>query len=211
MFRQTLLTLAAVAVSATSLVAQTPTLPTPGTTDQHLVSMGPVRHGGWGGVDARYTSLMGSDAILTGIRGGWLLNRKVSIGLSAVGNVTTRMNTGHTLPNGREAGLEFAYGGLEFGYITQPAKLMHVSLWTLVGAGGVSYRDPAFRRGDEEQPVDGFFVAEPMLSTELNISRHFRISAGTSYRYVQGAKLDGMESSDLSGIAYSLMFKFGGF
>jgi hypothetical protein len=121
------------------------------------------------------------------------------------------MNTGHTLPNGRAAGLEFAYGGLEFGYITQPAKLMHVSLWTMVGAGGVSYRDPAFRRGDEEQPVDGFFVAEPMLSTDVNISRRFRISAGTSYRYVQGAKLEGMESKDLTGLAYSLTFKFGGF
>jgi hypothetical protein len=196
--------------AAAPLAAQQPA-PTVPAGDQVLVGLRPYSHGGWFGVDTRITSLVGADAIIAGVRGGWLINRRLSVGLAAYGNVTTRINTGYTLPSGRTAGLEFAYGGLELGYITRPAKLLHMSLWSVVGGGAVSFRDHAVEPGRSDLPVDGLFVVEPGVSTEVNVSRRVRIALGTSYRIIDGARLSGLERDALDGFATSLTFKVGKF
>jgi hypothetical protein len=56
--------------------------------------------------------------------------------------------------------------------------LVHLTLQTLIGGGGLTYdvQDIAGMR-PEDAPADGFFVVEPTVQGELNVSRFFRFGA----------------------------------
>ena len=80
-----LLVLTSCALVTLSMQAQTSTeepLRTPigGQDDLH--------HGGWGAPTTHYTRVMDKDALLVGLRGGWLINHRVTIGLAGQGLVT---------------------------------------------------------------------------------------------------------------------------
>jgi len=47
-------------------------------------------------------------------------------------------------------------------------KLVHLSVNTLIGAGGMNYRDSDFNVIHNTE--DSFFVAEPSVELELNIA-----------------------------------------
>ncbi len=63
----------------------------------------------------------------------------------------------------------------------------------------------------EDSAHDLIFVIQPTLGVELNVTRFFRIEAGSSYRYVIGTDLDDMTDDDLRGFGAELTLKFGKF
>lgn len=107
--------------------------------------------------------------------------------------------------------LVFGYGGLLLEYIIASRKLVHFSVHSLIGAGGVSYREKDFDDGDSNYDGDGFFVLEPGANLMLNVHKHVRIGVGGTYRYVSGVNYSGISNSDLSGVTAQLVFKFGSF
>ena len=93
---------------------------------------------------------------------------------------------------------------------------MHFSVYSLIGAGGVSYRAGLFNHNGTDldhggSPTDAFFVFEPAANVELNIVSFLRINAGVSYRFVSGVNFDDLKNSDLAGISGQLTLKFGAF
>ncbi|NIN69245.1 MAG: hypothetical protein GTO63_32100, partial [Anaerolineae bacterium] len=58
---------------------------------------------------------------------------------------------------------------------------------------------------------DAFFITEPALNVLLNVTRHFRIGFGASYRLVQDVELSDLQNEDISGLAGVVTLKFGGF
>jgi len=56
-----------------------------------------------------------------------------------------------------------------------------------------------------------FFVVEPSLQLEFNITKNFRIAAGASYRWVQGSDLQNINDKELSDFISSVSFRFGKF
>ena len=105
----------------------------------------------------------------------------------------------------------FGYGGVELEYIVQSDQLVHFSVYTLIGAGGVSYRNKYWDSDGWDSPADAFFVLEPAVNAELNVISFMRICAGLSYRFISGANLDSIRDSDLDGPSAVLTFKFGKF
>jgi hypothetical protein len=182
----------------------------PPTGDQVLVSRH-VQNGGYGGPDVRFTRLTGDFAVLIGARGGWIINHSFRLGAAGYGSASRRLPAGYTLPSGRAAGLEFGYGGVDFGWVSQPSRLVHLTLGTLVGGGAVGYNDPAHRDEGWTGPRDGFFVVEPAAEAELNVTRNVRVGVGGSYRFVTGARLASVRNADLSGPAGTLTVRFGRF
>jgi hypothetical protein len=82
----------------------------------------------------------------------------------------------------------------------------------LIGAGGVNYRDEYYSSWEDwNYNSDEFFVLEPALNVELNITSFFRINAGASYRYISGINYDNLRNEDFSGFSGVLTFKFGSF
>jgi hypothetical protein len=176
--------------------------------EETLIS-GSIENGGFGGPVLKIGSFNGEAAILVGGRGGWIINHSFIIGgggYGLVNNVKAKVLG----PYG-ERYLNFGYGGLELEYVSQSDRLIHFSFQTLIGAGGLSWRDKDVRVGMSNSNNDTFFIVEPGVNATLNVTAYFRISCGVSYRFISGLQSPASSSSDLSGPSGVLTFRFGKF
>ncbi len=179
---------------------------------------GELSHGGFGGPVVKFSQVNGINSVLAGGRGGWIINHSLIIGGGGYGLVNNIKAPG-VYVDGVQANLVFGYGGLELEYISRPNRLVHYSMYMLIGGGGISntifdevgedYENHHHYNHDIEN--DEIWVIEPALNVTLNVTSFFRISAGAGYRYVTGANLTGTSNSDLSNTAFNLTFRFGKF
>jgi hypothetical protein len=180
--------------------------------EETLIGNGEVSHGGFGGPMVKFTQVKNEFGVLVGGRGGWIINHSFVIGGGGYGLVNNI--EANNLYFGTKPFINLGYGGVELEYIIQSDRLIHFSVYTLVGAGGVSYRNSLWDddyRNDLNVTSDAFFVLEPTANVELNIISFFRINAGVSYRFISGVELDDLRNSDLAGPSAILTLKFGTF
>ena len=180
--------------------------------------------GGFGGPVVKFSSINGRYATLVGGRGGALFTtgsgHAFSIGGGGYGIADEHggLRWGRDDQN-RPLYLQMGYGGFELEYVNRADDLVHVSVQTLIGGGGIqmvdidgnlaSFFDRVLNDGFDVQ--DAFFVFEPGANVMLNVTEWFRIGGGVSYRLVRGAALADVSNSDLSAVAGTLTFKFGSF
>ncbi len=165
-----------------------------------------TRIGGFAGLVLKFSRINEDPAGLMGVRGGLILNRSFILGLEGYGLANEiRINPDDDQP------IDFAYGGLFLGYVNSSHKLIHLSLHSLIGGGGLRYRD-WYCNGwfDSSNEEDALFVFEPGLDIVLNVTKHFRIGIGGTRRFVQGVDFNGLNNDDLSGPSLALVLQ-GGF
>jgi hypothetical protein len=175
--------------------------------DETLIS-GNIESGGFGGPVLKIGSINGETGLLVGGRGGWIINHSFILGGGGYGLVND-IKAKTLGPNG-ERFLNFGYGGVELEYVSESSKLVHFSVMTLIGAGGISWRDTNVRFGATPETAT-FFIAEPEVNVTLNVTEYFRMSAGVSYRFISGAESLASSNADLSGPTGVLTFRFGKF
>lgn len=199
-----------------------------------------MTHSGWLGLQMKGTQLDGDLAFLIGGKGGWLINRKFTIGFAGYGNIPSKDYTGLSYYYNEDSIIYdsklsrfLGYGGLYLEYIINPLDLIHFTGSVLLGGGGVSYSKMGNMNGNmnkwdedynmnniDSYPSQGFFVIEPELSVEMNITKFAKIGVAASYRFMRG--IDNNEAFDLpankslkdinlSGVSGSLYFSFGWF
>jgi hypothetical protein len=165
-----------------------------------------ISHGGFGGPVVKLTQVNDQFGVMVGGRGGWILDHRFVIGGGGYGLTDTVK--GNEIAFGNTPDIMMGYGGVEFEYIINPDQVFHLSVYTLLGGGGVFYNpDRDFNWDDEES--DAFFVAEPAVNLIVNMTHFLRIGVGMSYRLITGVELEGLSDSDLSGIAGNITLKFG--
>lgn len=154
--------------------------------------------GGFGAPVVKFSQVADKFAVFAGGRGGWIINHTIVLGGGGYGLANDINLSG--FPDGRD--VEFGYGGLELEYINSSDKLIHFTVYVLVGGGGLS--------GNliEDESV---FVAEPAVNGELNITRYFRFNVGAGYRWVTGVDSPGFSDSDFSAFYGQVTAKFGSF
>lgn len=178
--------------------------------EQTLVGNGEITNGGFGGPVIKYTQIKNEPAVLIGGRGGWIINHTFVIGGGGYG--LANQIEGDNFIDFSKPYINFGYGGLELEYIIQSDQIVHFSVYTLIGAGGVNYRDNMHSSWDNwDYNSDEFFVLEPALNVEVNITSFFRINAGANYRYISGVNYDNLKNEDLAGFSGVLTLKFGNF
>jgi hypothetical protein len=178
--------------------------------EQTLVGSGEISHGGFGGPVFKYTQIKGEPAVLIGGRGGWIINHTFVIGGGGYGLVN--QIEADYLINNKHPFINFGYGGLELEYIIQSDQVVHFSVYTLIGAGGIMYKENHWDDwSDWNSGNDEFFVFEPAVNVEINIISFFRINAGVTYRFISGLYYSELENSDLAGFSGALTLKFGSF
>ena len=178
--------------------------------EQTLVGNGEITNGGFGGPVIKYTQIKNEPAVLIGGRGGWIINHTFVIGGGGYG--LANQIEGDNFIDFSKPYINFGYGGLELEYIIQSDQIVHFSVYTLIGAGGVNYRDNMHSSWDNwDYNSDEFFVLEPALNVEVNITSFFRINAGANYRYISGVNYDNLKNEDLAGFSGVLTLKFGSF
>ncbi|RMH69737.1 MAG: hypothetical protein D6675_11880 [Gemmatimonadetes bacterium] len=161
--------------------------------------------GGFGGPVLKITDINGDIGALVGGRGGWILNHSLTLGaggylLASDLDLTPKVAPLDEVPIPEQ--LKFGYGGFEMGYVIRPKELVHFSFNTLLGAGNVRL----------ENFEDNFFVVEPALNMEINVTPNMRLGMGLSYRLVNGVDDNvWVNDADLTNTVGVITLKFGKF
>lgn len=173
---------------------------------------GDITSGGFGGPVVKFTSVDQNFGLLVGGRGGWIINHTFVLGGGGYG-LSNNIGTGEYFDNtNEEYNLMFGYGGFEMEYIQNSDDLLHYSFYLLIGAGSVGYRHHDMHFEDYDFDNDTFFITEPAVNVEFNITSFFRLNGGLSYRFVAGANYKNkISNTDLDGLSGVLTLKFGKF
>lgn len=173
-------------------------------------------HGFYAAPSVQLGPAQGDNRLWVGGRVAYQVNHRVALGFSGYGLATEpRVENVSSAPVGTRPRLSGGYGGLLIEYTVAPAALVHVSFPVLVGAGGAGYSWSGALGPQHEDPfdsvydADAFFVVEPGIQAELNLTRFLRLTAGAGYRYVEGLKLERTGSADLTGMTFSIGLKGG--
>ncbi|MEL6562398.1 MAG: hypothetical protein AAFQ94_29785 [Bacteroidota bacterium] len=173
---------------------------------------------GFGGLDVKVGDFNEERALFTGAYGGVIINRHYILGVAGYGLATSNNFTG-TVPGAdapKELDIYGGYGGLMIGGIIAPKSIVHVSLPIVLGVGNIYVSDENFFNNtiDTDFTIDQstFFVIEPGLAIEANITPSFRISLGASYRMVRGSSLNQpIKDDDLTDFTGLFSLRFGRF
>ncbi len=194
---KTILLCSALALIALPIVAQ----------EKTLIS-GDIESGGYGGPVLQVTQINKQTAVLVGGVGGWIINHTIVLGGGGYGLVTD-VTAKYPDPFYGSQYLTVGYGGLYLEYIASSDEVIHLSVGALIGAGNVGYKNQEMF--SMNRSMDNFFVLEPNIQINLNVTQFFRISAGANYRWVTGVRNDITSDADLSGPSGMLILRFGMF
>jgi len=177
-----------------------------------------IIHGAYGGISLNYAKIDGKDSFLAGLRGIWLINHGIGIGIGGYG-FANDMKFNRTIDGySNDYSLAGGYGGLIVEPIIGAKHAVHVSFPVLIGGGGVAfireywttYPQPHDVSNRYTEDSDAFFVFEPGVELEMNMVKFFRLAVGVKYRLTSSATLVG-ESYNLNGFSAGLTLKFGKF
>lgn len=164
----------------------------------------PLVIGIYGAPVIMFTEINDQFGVMLGGRGGFIFNHCFVIGGAGYG-LTTPLDVHYpSLPGYGD--LYMGYGGFLLEFTLAPHRLLHLSAHALIGGGSLCYEEDYYEWYD-----DGFFVLEPGIDMELNVTRWLRIGAGGTYRFVHGVDLFNLTDQDISGPSAEIILKFGRF
>ncbi len=186
-----------------------------------------ISHGGYGALMFGYTQIDKKNTYLFGIKGGWMINHHLTIGVAGYG-FTDDIYYDH---NNSTWNNSFAggYGGLLIEPIIAPWAPVHVAFPVIIGAGGIGYYEPSNKdwnwNWDDEYynnqliDSDAYFLIEPGIEAEFNIVKFLRIGIGASYRWTSNVNMyywkDNVKTyfdkNLMHGFSGNLSLKFGKF
>jgi|YelNatPaOPRAMG01_1025707.scaffolds.fasta_scaffold07806_3 hypothetical protein len=183
--------------------------------EQTLIK-GNVVQGGFGALVLKGTEITNKWGLMLGARGGWIINHTFSVGAGGYWLVSS-IKTGKYSPMGKAMYMEMIYGGGEIQYINKSDKLLHFTIYTLLGVGFAGYNTfrsdypdyASYHNEDSQLDGDAFFVVEPTIDFVLNIIQHFRTGLSAGYRFVRAYKYDTLKSRDLCGPSFCFSLQFG--
>jgi hypothetical protein len=170
--------------------------------------------GGFGAITFKSTEFNDQNAIMMGLRGGWIINRVLGIGLEAHGIIPTAEYANIDPDLTTDSRALGGYGGLFLEPIVLSNNVVHVTFPIAAGGGWLGYQvdwEDNFSYENELIDEDVFWYIEPGAAVELNVARNFRMNLGATYRFTQDLELMSTPSTAFDGWNYFLTLKFGRF
>jgi hypothetical protein len=156
--------------------------------------------------EMKINTIQGQVGTLVGFYGGALINRTFLLGIAG------GVNLGHPRIN-------YGYFGGIAQIIVNPSGLVHCSGQVLLAYGTTKdYEDPKEGLLDNFWNISGapFFILEPGVNLELNISNRVSLVAGVSYRNVSGlqennenVQITHLTNKDMCGLNINIGLKIG--
>ena len=176
-----------------------------------------LSNGGYGAVSLGFSNIDGRNAFISGVRGAFVFDHTLAIGLGGYG---FRNNTDYHVYLGKDRldySLVGGYGGFFIEPIVGGRRPVHVSFPVLFAIGGASLIEYFEANSlDHSRPLyeyeyDFFFVIEPAVELEFNLTRFFRTAATISYRHTLSFDMIEADDNALRGLNIGLIFKLGKF
>lgn len=169
-------------------------------------------HGGVFGADVHYTQIEGENAIVTGFKAAYIMNRSIELGAAGYG-IYSELD--HPTIDGAKMNILGGYGGFHCAPVIMPLKKVHFAVPIMLGAGAIGY-DEDFRFNDPGEfnfanDWDEIFVAQVGLNVVFNITNFFQIEAGARYLQTTNIELDLVDDLDISGFSGGFGLRFGWF
>ncbi|MCX6153653.1 MAG: hypothetical protein NT007_05805 [Candidatus Kapabacteria bacterium] len=199
-----------------------------------LFGTGKVKYSGFGGVHFKYSSVDKQGSLLPGARGGLLIDNTLGIGLAGYTTFPFQDITYKDLKDSSfTRSRNFSYGGLFLEYIAYPHKLLHFTANLILGAGAFNvnnfnnsnmmnrhnnWGDTINTYNNSQYPRALYFIAEPEITAELNVSKYVKVGLSVSYRFVSNVYANdvfnhnqNLKDMKLGGLSSGLYFNFGCF
>lgn len=184
----------------------------PSSSDRH----GPPRPrfvSGYGGFVLRFGGLSGRVGSFTGVRGGILLGRRLSIGAAYYG-LRRRYNGTILDEYDNPMALDLDYGGGTIGLSAAVWSRGELELKTLIGGGtaciGYVYGGRGRLPGGCVERVS-FFAIEPGATLYFNVANWVRLGLEGGYRFATRYEWSEPNHFRLSGAYFGMNFEFGWF
>lgn len=149
--------------------------------------------------EVKVTDVNGNQATLGGVSIGTILNDQLYFGIT--GDILVDKITADDDSDIRLDRWDWWYAGAEVGYIFNPDSLVHLSVSSLFGGGQIEFKDTP------DDDTDGFWIIEPGIQANINLSDTWEFGLGVSYRWTSDIDLDGVEEDDLTDVAFTAFFR----
>lgn len=187
--------------------------------DKHtLLSRKPLT-GGFIGVTAKGGEINDQEDLWLGGEIATVFGNNLTVGLAGYGLVNSVQSFNLDF-DGKILHYQAGYGGLYIEPAIFENSVINMSFPTVLGAGGIGETtiggvidelDGFDLEDDDLYYSDVFWVAEPSVALNLNISRWMKLSAGVSYRYVHELDLYDTPDDLLNGVNGNVSLKIGWF
>lgn len=165
-------------------------------------------YSGYGGPLLSGTLINNEPGIVLGGKGGAIINNTLEFGGIGFGTINTSEFTGNNLSGDLNSPLNMSYGagGIYFGYVFNTKNPIHFSIPVNLMAGGIHVYE---NESDAEIESSAFFIIEPGIEMNINLSKNYTQSIFVSYRQAIGSSLINFNNQDISGLNVGFVFKFG--
>jgi len=213
-------TLFAIAIGTTSILSQTDSIQTifqSARVSEHFFAEPEFKTHVYSG---RFSE---SASLLIGGKLGWVFNSHFIFSFCGYGKTTPTTYYGPYTYKDKVTGQEvnvaqqemrtgYGYGGIALGVILNPYKAVHVNFGS-VFAGGSSNEYIIQDNGSHGTTFGspGFFIIEPNLNVEMNLTKRMRFEVGIGYRHIFADYFKSLSSADLSGLSFNMGLKLGSF
>lgn len=169
-----------------------------------------VVNGVYLGLNFAYGEMGGESTYLGGVTIAYVANKKFEVGFTGVGFYSEQNSKGLLTNNDVFGG----YGGFHLEPIFFGASKWGLSIPLLIGGGAIAYAnkdlDDIIDYGNGEiQEWEPFFVFEPGLSVQYNISRYLQFEMGLKYRLSSEFELYPGGLQNINGFSAGLGIKVG--
>ncbi len=182
-----------------------------------------ISYGGYGSLSMGYTKIGKYDAFTPGISGAWIIGHGFGLGFEGRGFIT-ELSTG-IIPDEDYSFITGGYGGLLIEPVLFGMQPVHVAIPILIGAGAIVFESSNnqyynYPYSYYHYDYDQFFVFQPGVEVELNLTRFFRLAVGVKYRLTSDVNLtttynqqtiEILNKNDLNNMVFEMTFKFGRF
>jgi hypothetical protein len=168
------------------------------------------------GPELKISKLIDNYQLYTGLKVAILFNDKIAFGLAGGGFVTEEVFNGLN-DLGEEAALNTisGYGGFYIDYIIPTESPVMISFPMLIGVAGIALFTPQEVNNliTDDRLIEGgvFFIYEPAVNAEVNITGFLRMGMGIGYRFAVRGDMDRVSARDFSAFTFNWNFKFGSF
>ncbi len=171
-----------------------------------------VVNGVYLGLNFGYGEMDGKSTYFGGAKIAYVANKQFEVGFSGVGFYSEQNSNGSLTSNDVFGG----YGGLHLEPIFFGPSKFSLSFPMLVGGGAIAYAnkdlDDIIDEGNGEiEEWEPFFVFEPGVSVQYNISRYLQFEAGIKYRISSEFELFPEGITNINGFTGSVGLKIGVF